>query len=1291
MKRTVGCCCLAILLLSGGMALAQVKADRPEEVYVPQPESIYPVAATQVVEPAPATDGLRDVCSGDIILGTGTSNTYQYPINGYYNYSRSISLIKRSEFTTCSPGTIQQLAVQIYTASTMNVTNMQIWMKKTTATTAPTTWDVTGATSVYGPITVNFTPTGWKVFDITDFVWNADNLLIYWQWNGTYSSSRPYFYYTAQSFNYPQAYGQSDTAFPTSLSTTVNRPNYTFTFGPLPAVGACCTGYTCTGDMSAADCATAGGTYMGDGSSCAPNPCQAACCYNYPTVQCADNSQTECAALGGTWHLGQACGTYACPPANDDCGSVTPVALTPGTPLTFTGDNTGATNDCAGFAGGQVWHAFILPATYAYYDVKIDYCGTSPLFYDCWLNLTTACPCGTFTAAGTWDTTTCADGNTTVRWAGLAAGTYYYPVMLDLDPNHPAQGPYTLHVDAIPGYCAAAATSTADETLKNVTVGTINNTTTTCDKYDDFTAISTNLQASRPYPLSLTIGDCEGTSCYNKRAAIYIDYNADGDFADAGETVYASGQLTNTPCPDMTVTGSFTVPVDAPLGCTRMRVVVMETSDPNYPKPCGTFTWGAVEDYTVCIIPPPPEGACCNGFDCIGPIPQEDCLGHEGYVYLGDGTECTPNPCRGACCFADGSCDDAHNAISCAAAGGTFGGAGSLCTPTNPCPQPGACCHTDGTCTYGFATECAALGGIFKGDLVTCEQAGCTPMCAHTICLEDSYGDGWNGGHVTVTVNGTIVVNNATLSSGYGPLCFTFYASTGDTIVADYTAGSYPYENYYEIADINGTVLCSHWGDDVPPDCQVTANCLPPSPGACCLADGTCQEVFQLDCTALGGTFQGQNTTCAATQCPQPGACCLGDGTCTMSTVIAPGNCATGSVYLGNNTTCLTANCPLPGADTCDIAELVTMPATLLRQNLIATDDVMPVCNTYTNPPYHTVWFKVVGTGNSITVDTCSANTAIDTKLQVFCDCPAVTCVGGDDDSCTDPTLASLLTFCSELGHTYYITVGAYSATVTGVFELHVTDGAPCTTPACPNPTGACCFLDGTCQSIKELACTAQGGTSWTEGVGCDPNPCVLPEAACCFADGYCRPLTNVACLAAEGIYQGIGTTCEPNLCPMPPGACCFASGSCQEITAAECDTLGGVYQGDFTTCAMGLCQPVTGACCLATGCQVMTQADCTAAGGSYKGDGTTCTPNPCACVGDLNCDGHISFGDINPFVQYLSANASWVTTYPTCNPLNGDINGDGTYGQGSFGDINPFVSLIVQCASQPGGFCVCP
>jgi hypothetical protein len=64
---------------------------------------------------------------------------------------------------------------------------------------------------------------------------------------------------------------------------------------------------------------------------------------------------------------------------------------------------------------------------------------------------------------------------------------------------------------------------------------------------------------------------------------------------------------------------------------------------------------------------------------------------------------------------------------------------------------------------------------------------------------------------------------------------------------------------------------------------------------------------------------------------------------------------------------------------------------------------------------------------------------------------------------------------------------------------------------------------------------------------------------------------------------------------------------------------------------------------------------------------------------GDLNCDGSVDFGDINPFVLYLSSNALWQTTYPTCSVLNGDINGDGTYGQASFGDINPFVALLTE------------
>jgi hypothetical protein len=59
---------------------------------------------------------------------------------------------------------------------------------------------------------------------------------------------------------------------------------------------------------------------------------------------------------------------------------------------------------------------------------------------------------------------------------------------------------------------------------------------------------------------------------------------------------------------------------------------------------------------------------------------------------------------------------------------------------------------------------------------------------------------------------------------------------------------------------------------------------------------------------------------------------------------------------------------------------------------------------------------------------------------------------------------------------------------------------------------------------------------------------------------------------------------------------------------------------------------------------------------------------------GDLNCDNLVDFSDINPFVLILSNPAAWQQTYPGCPQLNGDIDGDGTVG---FGDINPFVALL--------------
>jgi len=66
--------------------------------------------------------------------------------------------------------------------------------------------------------------------------------------------------------------------------------------------------------------------------------------------------------------------------------------------------------------------------------------------------------------------------------------------------------------------------------------------------------------------------------------------------------------------------------------------------------------------------------------------------------------------------------------------------------------------------------------------------------------------------------------------------------------------------------------------------------------------------------------------------------------------------------------------------------------------------------------------------------------------------------------------------------------------------------------------------------------------------------------------------------------------------------------------------------------------------------------------------------PTTQVILGDVNCDGVVGFGDINPFVLLLTNPTLWQSTYSGCNPLNGDISGNGSVG---FEDINPFVTLL--------------
>jgi hypothetical protein len=64
----------------------------------------------------------------------------------------------------------------------------------------------------------------------------------------------------------------------------------------------------------------------------------------------------------------------------------------------------------------------------------------------------------------------------------------------------------------------------------------------------------------------------------------------------------------------------------------------------------------------------------------------------------------------------------------------------------------------------------------------------------------------------------------------------------------------------------------------------------------------------------------------------------------------------------------------------------------------------------------------------------------------------------------------------------------------------------------------------------------------------------------------------------------------------------------------------------------------------------------------------------PALCPGDMNCDGRVTFADIDPFVEALAGESAWNQHHPGCPWLNADCNSSGTV---TFADIDPFVARI--------------
>ncbi|WP_460220495.1 M14 family zinc carboxypeptidase [Psychroserpens sp. MEBiC05023] len=146
-------------------------------------------------------------------------------------------------------------------------------------------------------------------------------------------------------------------------------------------------------------------------------------------------------------------------------------------------------------------------------------------------------------------------------------------------------------LDDTTDYCASTSTDDTDEHISRVQLGSIDNSSG-ASNYTDYTNMSTVLRKGTQY--TITITPTWTPTVYNEAYSVWIDYNNDGDFEDAGEQVY-----TEAPTQATSVSGDFTIPTGAIESKTRMRVSMKWNG---IPDPCETFQYGEVEDYTVVLV-----------------------------------------------------------------------------------------------------------------------------------------------------------------------------------------------------------------------------------------------------------------------------------------------------------------------------------------------------------------------------------------------------------------------------------------------------------------------------------------------------------------------------------------------------------------------------------------------------------------------------------------------------------------------------------------------------------------
>jgi hypothetical protein len=146
------------------------------------------------------------------------------------------------------------------------------------------------------------------------------------------------------------------------------------------------------------------------------------------------------------------------------------------------------------------------------------------------------------------------------------------------------------------GYCVPENTNSTDFYISGVTTtgGTTNidNTRTGYNEYTDYSAQAVSTYAGGSFTITAT--HPSGDYLYN----VWIDWNQNYDFSDAGERIFNTGYL-----PSPAQLGTIIVPVGTPQGNYRIRVRNATTGG-SIPA-CGDQGFGETEDYTLTVVATP--------------------------------------------------------------------------------------------------------------------------------------------------------------------------------------------------------------------------------------------------------------------------------------------------------------------------------------------------------------------------------------------------------------------------------------------------------------------------------------------------------------------------------------------------------------------------------------------------------------------------------------------------------------------------------------------------------------